>query len=183
MINHDKEKLCNTIIYFVNHTKKCTKTKLMKLLYELDFMHFSQTGKSVTGLEYYAWQHGPYPKTLGDEINCQDAELTSFVAVLKQQSTSGKEFITFKSKKQFDPKYFTKRELRLLQETSEIFQEASADDMVTISHLPNRPWEKTLKEKGEKKHIDYFLAIDDPELKNEYLENAEDRKHIESIMG
>jgi len=37
------------------------KTKLFKLLYLLDFHHFRETGRSVTGLEYRAWKHGPVP--------------------------------------------------------------------------------------------------------------------------
>jgi uncharacterized phage-associated protein len=41
----------------------------MKLLYFLDFIHFKQTGKCVTGLDYYAWKRGPVPKKLFDEIS------------------------------------------------------------------------------------------------------------------
>ncbi|MFC1858011.1 Panacea domain-containing protein [Thermodesulfobacteriota bacterium] len=41
----------------------------MKLLYFLDFIHFKHTGKSVTGLDYYAWQMGPVPRDLYEEIS------------------------------------------------------------------------------------------------------------------
>ena len=46
IITHHREKLINAIIYFANNTKRCGKTKLLKLLYFLDFRHFKQTGKS-----------------------------------------------------------------------------------------------------------------------------------------
>ena len=36
----------------------------MKLLYFLDFMHFKQTDKSVTGQDYFAWMTGPVPDML-----------------------------------------------------------------------------------------------------------------------
>lgn len=58
LITHDREKLINTIIYFAIHVKKCGKIKLFKLLYFLDFEHYKQTGRSVTGLDYYAWKMG-----------------------------------------------------------------------------------------------------------------------------
>ncbi len=70
MINtHHREKQINAVIYFARNTKICGKTKLMKLLYFLDFKHFKQTGKSVTGLNYFAWRMGPVPRELFDEIN------------------------------------------------------------------------------------------------------------------
>ncbi|MCK4554722.1 DUF4065 domain-containing protein [Candidatus Parcubacteria bacterium] len=31
---------------------------MCKLLYNLDYTHFKETGKSVTGLDYYAWEIG-----------------------------------------------------------------------------------------------------------------------------
>ena len=55
MINtYHREKLINAIIYFAQNTKYCGKIKLFKLLYFLDFWHFKQTGKSVTGLDSQA---------------------------------------------------------------------------------------------------------------------------------
>ena len=58
LIDHHREKLINAIIFFLQNTKYCGKTKLFKLLYLLDFMHFRATGRSVTGMKYYAWGHG-----------------------------------------------------------------------------------------------------------------------------
>ena len=69
IITHRKEKLFNAIVYFVKNTKYCNKTKLMKLLYYLDFWHFKETGASVTGLDYYAWDFGPYPVEFGSKMS------------------------------------------------------------------------------------------------------------------
>lgn len=41
-----------------------------------------------------------------------------------------------------------------------IFEGMIADQMVEITHLHNEPWDKTLKEKGEDREIDYLLAVD-----------------------
>jgi hypothetical protein len=50
------EKLINSILYFIKKVKYPGKTKICKLLFNLDFTHFKETGKSVTGLNYYAWK-------------------------------------------------------------------------------------------------------------------------------
>jgi len=62
IITYHREKLLNAIIYMANNKMFCGKTKLLKLLYFLDFKHFKQTAKSVTGLDYYAWEKGIFLK-------------------------------------------------------------------------------------------------------------------------
>jgi len=44
LIDHDREKLLNAVVYFVKETKHCGVTKLVKLLYYLDFFHFKEAG-------------------------------------------------------------------------------------------------------------------------------------------
>src|SRR5947209_11343888 len=68
IITHDREKLLNALAYFIENTSWYGKTKLYKLLYFLDFEHFKETGRSVTGLDYFAWEMGPVPAALQNEI-------------------------------------------------------------------------------------------------------------------
>ena len=184
IITHNREKLINAILYFAKHTKKCGKTKLMKLLYFLDFIHFKQTGKSVTGLEYYAWVRGPVPKTVFDEISNEMADdLKDAIAIVPYNKFQK---IVPKPRKKFDGKHFTKREMKLLEKTAVIFKEADANQMVMVSHLPNEPWEKTKTEKGLGAIIDYMLAIDgtDESLSpDEALERKQAIKKMHQIFG
>ena len=135
----------------------CGKTKLVKLLYYLDFMHFRQTAKSVTGLQYYAWQFGPYPVSFASEIDHPPEDLSKALLISKEPE---KKSLTIKARLKFDKDVFSQRELNLLEQIAFIFKEARAEDMVEASHLPNHPWDKTLKAKGEKAEIDYMLALD-----------------------
>ena len=153
IVTHHREKLINAIIYFATHTKYCGKTKLLKLLYFLDFSHFKRTGKSVTGLDYFAWGMGPVPKELF---------------------------------KEFDRKYFSNKEMKLLEEISFIFKDAQADTMVESTHFKNEPWDRTLKEKGELKKIDYMLAIDSDVVSlpyDEAMERMKERSEMLKIFG
>ncbi len=151
-----REKLINAIIYFASHTEKCGVTKLMKLLFFLDFTHFKQTGKSVTGMDYFAWKKGPVPQALWFELTKDmRPDLASAIGIIPYDN-----FKKIVAKKDFESEFFTKRETRLLEQIAEIFYDTSAELTVEVAHLPNEPWHKTLVEKGERKRIDFLLAID-----------------------
>jgi len=160
LINHNREKLLNALVYFSKNTKSCGKTKLFKLLYFLDFIHFRETGKSVTGLNYYAWEKGPVPQDLFFELEQPNPDLKETVALLKQFGDEDDKLCRVIAKKPFDPKFFSYRELKIMGNLAFVFQEALAKDMVEITHLTGTPWDKTIKEKGKKKRIDYLLAVD-----------------------
>lgn len=189
IITHHREKLINAIVYFARHTKKCGKTKLMKLLYFLDFMHFKQTGKSVTGLEYYAWKRGPVPRDLFSEIsNGMSEDLNKAIAVAPTEIGDDKIFhkIFANPQQKFDDKHFTKREIRLLEMTAEIFRNADSEQMIMASHLKNDPWDRTITEKGKLTKIDYMLAIDgtpDSLSYEDALEKKQDREHMYRVFG
>lgn len=157
-IEYTREKEINAIIFFIKNTNHCGKTKLFKLLFFLDFSHFKQTGKSVTELKYYAWERGPVPKELFEELDRPKEDFKKYIAILP--SAPG-EFLKMIPRKKFDPKYFSKREIKIMQNIAEIFKEAFAEDMSEVSHLPNEPWDKTKKTKGLLAEIDYMLSLDD----------------------
>lgn len=159
-IEHTREKLINAIIFFLKNTKYCGKTKLFKLLYFLDFIHFKQTAKSVTGLIYNAWLWGPAPADLFCELETPRDDLRK--CLLIPQTEPG-DFFKMMPRRgvKFEPIFFSKRELRIMAQVAEIFKEALAEDMVRVTHLPNDPWDITMRSKGEHAEIDYMLSLDD----------------------
>lgn len=182
IITRHREKLINAIIYFAKQTKHCGKTKLLKLLYFLDFYHFKQTAKSVTGLEYFAWEQGPVPKELFEELSGNmKVDLKDAISL-----ASTEDFQKIVPKKKFNEDYFTNREKKLLKDLSDVFRDAKAEEMVEVSHLRNEPWDKTLKEKGPRQKIDYMLSIDDEENSlsyNEAKERMEEITEMHQIFG
>ncbi len=186
LIEHSREKLINSIIYFLNNTKNCGKTKLFKLLYYLDFIHFRETGRAVTGLDYYAWDFGPVPKNLYDEINNPSPDLKENVFIPTKADKNDKSFVELKAKKKFDNKYFTKRELRILENVAFIFRDVKAEKIMEASHLPNHPWDRTIKTKGEKAKIEYTLALDSTDSSlslDEVLERIKDKEEIKKAFN
>ena len=58
---YDLEKLRNMILYLAKRLDGVLKTKLNKLLWYCDFLHFKETSVSITGGQYVRLQYGPVP--------------------------------------------------------------------------------------------------------------------------
>ena len=191
LISHEREKLLEAVKYFAANTKYCGLTKLFKLLFFFDFTHFRETGRSVTGLNYQAWQRGPVPADLYGEIKAGgrddmtrhlkiaepttiDVEVSETSRTYFQDSvnTFGREDehretrrvrvpAHIRALKVFNKKLFTKRELRLMEEIAFMYKELKADQISEVSHLKGRPWHVTKTKSGLKAPIDYMLALDE----------------------
>jgi len=166
-MDKQRTKLFNAIIYFSQNTRLCHKLKLMKLLYYLDFWHFKETGKSVTGLNYKAWKLGPVPPTIYYEIepennpnDMQEYLRTENEPLVKKDGR----ILHIIPKKKFNPKVFTIRELEILERVAKIFENEKAPEMSDSTHLSNSPWSRTIREKGDSAWIDYMLALDDEDI-------------------
>jgi uncharacterized phage-associated protein len=185
LVEHEREKLLNAVVYFLRNTKHCGTTKLCKLLYYLDFLHFRETGRSVTGLRYYAWSYGPVPSDFWRELTRSPGEdLLQVVAISEKERAE--DFTEMKPKGRFDGRWFSKRETRIITYLSEHFRDSRADQMVKVAHLRNHPWDRTVKTDGMNAEIDYMLALDDRPgsiSRDEALERAEDRNAIRKAFG
>jgi uncharacterized phage-associated protein len=173
-MNIREQKIINAIIYFVKNTRNCKKTKLFKLLYYLDFMHFKRFGLSVTGYNYITMPYGPVPEELLKQFEKNEFpdEFNKNFTIEKVTDEEDKQSfqINLKNKKP-DLDWFTPNELTVLNEVVEIFKDAPAKDIVEATHFRNTPWDKTVKTKGIGSYIDYFLALDeDTSLSREEIE-------------
>ena len=163
-IAKEREKLIGAVVYFATHTQHCGKVKLFKLLYLLDFAHFRETGRSVTGLDYRAWKMGPVPFELVQEWDELEPDLADAVAIVPEQ-VFDYERERVVAKVQFDDSLFTKRELRLMAELAARFRNEFAKPMVNFTHFERGPWDKIWDSgRGNNERIPYTLAIadDDP---------------------
>lgn len=160
LINHNREKLINAMVYFAKNTKYCGETKLFKLLYLLDFEHFSKTGRSVTGLDYYAWENGPVPKALFFELKSPPKDLAEKISISSRETKHTNPIMLITTNADFDPKHFTERELRLLRNLSKRFKNAMANKIVEVTHLENEAWHRMFsKRDGQNKKIPYEYVL------------------------
>lgn len=161
IVNHQREKLAQAVVFFGHNMRKLGKVKLFKLLYFLDFEHFRDTGRSVTGLDYFAWKMGPVPKSLFEELDAGEVTWDSTVHFQKKTLADNKGWmLTVRPLAPFDATLFSRRELRLLAKLAEEFRDSEADDMVEATHLENSPWDKVwAKEERKQGLIPYEYAL------------------------
>jgi len=167
------------MIFFVTNTRNCRATKLYKLLFYLDFEHFRQTGRSVTGQRYFAFPMGPVPASLNKELRGtpgQDLASTMIVKPLAEiDNEAGGNQLYLKARINFDEKLFTARELKILNLQAEIFKDVTAKQISLISHDKGEPWDFVYAGgKGNGSPIPFELVLDESPDSISYSE-AEDR--------
>lgn len=161
LISRTREKLVNVVVFFAGNTRYCGKTKLFKLLYLLDFHHFRETGRSVTGLEYHAWKNGPVPFALVQEWDAFEPDLAKAVEVIPERVIDYDRQLLV-PKVEFDDSHFTKRELRVMRELAQRHSEEMTQPLIGLTHEERGPWDKIWDGgKGNNERIPYALAIPD----------------------
>ncbi|MGE0031403.1 MAG: type II toxin-antitoxin system antitoxin SocA domain-containing protein [Steroidobacteraceae bacterium] len=181
LISRDREKLVNAIVYFADNTRYCGKTKLFKLLYLLDFHHFRDVGRSVTGLDYHAWKNGPVPFALVQEWDDFEPDLAAAVDVVPER------VIDFDRQRlvpkiAFDDSHFTKRELRLMQDIAERHRDEMTKPLIGLTHEERGPRDKIWDGgRGNNERIPYVLAVpDDAPNREAILEAARNYQGFKS---
>jgi uncharacterized phage-associated protein len=162
IINRQREKLLNAIVYFVQNTKYCHTLKLFKLLNFLDFEHYRQAGRTVTGLRYVAWRQGPAPNALWHEMqrggDPDFKKALDLAAVVDDDEKLLRREL--KPRAAFDKSLFTKRELAIMERLAYFFKELKAADMSELSHKQGMPWRQVFKGgEGEGREISSDLAL------------------------
>lgn len=164
IVNRDREKLINAMIYFVQNTKHCHTLKLFKLLNFLDFEHYRQTGKSVTGQRYVAWPQGPAPNALWHELQKGgEVDLQKSITIFQHKDglTGNSLFKEMKPRVAFNGKLFSKREIAIMERLAFFFQELKAADMSEFSHDKKLPWRKVYRNgEGDGKPIPLELSLE-----------------------
>jgi uncharacterized phage-associated protein len=161
LVTHEREKLINAILHFAHHTKHLGKIKLFKLLYLLDFDHFRQTGRSVTGLEYQAWKFGPVPVEVMQEWEQPEPDLTHAIAIEPERVI---DYVreTVIPRIGFDDSHFTKRELRIMDGLASRYRDTYSPDMIDVTHAENGAWAKVWRDgSGMYREIPYALGLED----------------------
>ena len=129
------------------------KTAMNKLLFYADFLHFKQTGRSITGLRYAAIDFGPVPdhySSLYEMIT--DEGLVKIEGTLTDYGFT--ERVVADNDNRFEDSAFTSSELEVLQLVLNRFKSQSAKEIVELSHQE----EAWLANYSNKSLISYIFA-------------------------
>ena len=117
------------------------KTKLMKLLYLIDFAVYEQTGKSITNDEYKHWALGPVPMNVW--IGMKGNLIEGLLNVAHESRAVGT-YIRYTPITNPDVTSFTEEEKRIVDEVIDQYGEMGQEELVDILHkeLPYLDYER-----------------------------------------
>lgn len=161
MADLNRSRLLNAVVFFAENVHACGKIKLFKLLYLLDFEHFRQTGKSVTGVEYQAWKFGPVPVELMEKWEDMDENLGRLIHIEPEKIIDHTRLnVVVNSGVRFDPDDFTPRQLRIMEALVARFRDTYSDKMIDVTHEQNGAWDTIWQDgRGAYRVIPYELAV------------------------
>ena len=135
-----RSKLLNAIVYFAQNVQNLERVKLAKLLYLLDFTVFAECNKNVTGLDYFAWENGPVPVSLFNELDTPKPDLMRKISFNPVKTSDGG-ILVIEAKTDFDSTAFTNFEFLTIKELAEKYNDALAKDMLDdMQAYPIDPW-------------------------------------------
>ncbi len=151
--NNSEQKLQQVILYFLERINNVHlgRTKLMKLLYFVDFNHYEAHGQSVTGATYRKLPHGPYPDKIEKLIAKMEASGLVQSVKVDHKGYAQHRLITLNGK--FDPARFSGTELQALERVAADWADATAAQIEAATHR-EAPWAGT----RDGKTIDYEMA-------------------------
>ena len=131
---HDLEKLKNMILYLVKHLNGVFVTKLNKLVWYCDFLHFKETSVSITGTQYLHFQYGPVPKYYNHIIGfMQDEGLLDKEEIIfdTEEDISGEKLAALVEP---DKSIFSEKELQTMNFVTDTFCNYTATSIKNKSH-------------------------------------------------
>ena len=155
-----REKLIHALVYFSGNVQFVGKTKLIKLLYFLDFESYEVIGKSVTGMTYYAFPMGPVPTEFYNDFDSPPRDFRAAFVKRKTELRGGKARFSLAPKVEFNEDLFSDFEIGLLQKISKRYFSSNANDLSLESHYKTGPWEEVYNTQGNRNaEIPYDLIL------------------------
>ena len=144
----DENKAKQLILYLASKVD-VGKTKLMKLLYLIDFIAYEKRGKPITNDTYEHWNLGPVPRTIWKKFN----ELTSNILDQETEERNTGEYHKLVPKITPNLAIFTKAEREVIDSVIKEYGNLYQRELVQIVHQ-ELPYKATQKDEV----IPYHLA-------------------------
>ena len=149
MEHYDVKKIANAIIYFIdNNVHSLGSTKLMKLCFYADKYHLEEYGKPIFNHSYTKLPRGPVPTWLYSIVRTSisgnydydfQEEVNVFNEYIGIEEVSYNKYIQviFTKKQEFNNKFFSKTQLKILNKVIEEFRTITAAEISELSHTTN----------------------------------------------
>jgi len=130
---YDLEKLKNMILYLVKYLDGVLITKLNKLLWYCDFLHFKETSVSITGTQYVRLPYGPVPDNYERIIGIMQPELLDKdeIEFDTEKGIVGEQFTALVEP---DKSIFSKQEIKVMNFIADTFRDYTSTGIKDKSH-------------------------------------------------
>jgi transcriptional regulator with XRE-family HTH domain len=149
------EKLGTVVKYFARQLQPFT-TKMNKLLFYTDFLQYSRSGYSITGLTYLAITHGPVPKNYGGIYDRLSEGGLVEIEEVNFNDFSGEKFINREAEP--DMELFTQSERRTITDVEQRLGKLKTSEIVDISH-DEYAWQQNIDKHGRISY-DYGFVLE-----------------------
>lgn len=183
-MQYQREKFLNAVAFFAKNTdsKVFGVTKLMKLLFFSDFLHYEKYGRPIVGDLYFHLPEGPVPtesydlwtKTFKEN---QKTGLEDYIKVVKEKSGNGHDIHRIESLRDYDENVFSESDIEVMKEIAEKFHNTTGTSLANQTH--SIPF---VKETPRVFPIDYINAIKDEEDKRLLIELQNEDEEVESVL-
>jgi uncharacterized phage-associated protein len=179
---HDREKLEQVILFFLERINNNTlgRTKLMKLLYYVDFDHYEKTGRSVTNAKYRKLPQGPVP----DKAEKVIAKMVSKGAVREVRMKVGPydQHRLITEGAAFDASKLQGDELETLSMVARKWEHATAQEIARATHR-EAPWGTTEDGKAIDYELAHYRSLPAEEEEDQWLAKSKELREIVSSLG
>ncbi len=166
-------------IYFSENCADVGRMKLYKLLFLLDFEHYRDLGRSVTGLDYEAWKMGPVPADFdrewrggigGDLSVGLKAETITRKFDYDKEESEGYETEKLVARIPFEERLFSPREMKLMASLAKQHFNVPATAMSSQSHAAFGFWDEIWNQRNQPNGpIPYELVFDQQNTERDQL--------------
>ncbi len=125
------EKVAHFILFFAERVNPL-KTRLNKLLFYADFLHYKRTGFSISGCNYRAIQLGPVPSHFRELFGILESQ--RFISIEEELFDHGGTGERFYGSSAFNEKLFSPIELAHMHELIDRFEDVRTRQLIEISH-------------------------------------------------
>lgn len=108
--------------------------KICKLLFLADKLHLVQTGRTITGDDYYAFNHGPVPSKTYDLLKPDHRDHVEFVAPLLIDSRFEHPRFSLRESAKIDFSYLSKSDIRALDVTIDRYGPRTFAELRALTH-------------------------------------------------
>lgn len=124
------EKITETVKHILSVSGPVFVTKMNKLLFYADFLHYRHHGYGITGASYRALQFGPVPEDWGRIYDSlPGVSMEEFVY------PSGQSGIRLESVERKEISFLTEQELKTIDHVCQLFSAMNAGEISAVSHL------------------------------------------------